>query len=80
MLFEARSNRIETRFEYVRLFEQADNLLLNTWIVIRIDGRGFTKQDALGSASCLLRTVLTNSADSPQSTAGRSQMTRGRWI
>lgn len=33
----------QCRFEYVRLFEQADNLLPNTWVVIRIDGRGFTK-------------------------------------
>ncbi|KAI1743381.1 tRNA guanylyltransferase [Xylaria scruposa] len=32
-----------SRFEYVKQFEQSDNLLPNTWIVIRIDGRGFTK-------------------------------------
>ncbi|KAI2630329.1 tRNA guanylyltransferase [Hypomontagnella submonticulosa] len=32
-----------SRFEYVRQFEQIDNLLPNTWIVVRIDGRGFTK-------------------------------------
>lgn len=31
------------RYEYVRLFEQPDNLLANTWIVVRIDGRGFSK-------------------------------------
>ncbi|KAL7620405.1 tRNA-His guanylyltransferase [Parahypoxylon ruwenzoriense] len=31
------------RFEYVKQFEQADTLLPNTWIVVRIDGRGFTK-------------------------------------
>ncbi|KAH8813276.1 tRNAHis guanylyltransferase-like protein Thg1 [Xylogone sp. PMI_703] len=30
-------------YEYVRNFEQPDNLLPNTWIVIRIDGRGFHK-------------------------------------
>ncbi|OTA64222.1 tRNAHis guanylyltransferase [Hypoxylon sp. EC38] len=30
-------------FEYVKQFEQVDNLLPNTWIVVRIDGRGFTK-------------------------------------
>jgi Uncharacterized conserved protein len=35
------------RFEYVKQFEQADNLLPNTWIVIRIDGRGFTKYNLL---------------------------------
>ncbi|KAK3336763.1 Thg1 C terminal domain-containing protein [Cercophora scortea] len=32
-----------SRFEYVKKFEQPDLLLLNTWIVVRIDGRGFTK-------------------------------------
>ncbi|KAH6634230.1 Thg1 C terminal domain-containing protein, partial [Chaetomium sp. MPI-SDFR-AT-0129] len=31
------------RFEYVKNFEQSDNLLPNTWVVVRIDGRGFTK-------------------------------------
>lgn len=31
------------RFEYVRNFEQTDSLLPNTWIVVRIDGRAFTK-------------------------------------
>lgn len=33
------------RFEYVRAFEQPDYLLPNTWIVVRIDGRGFTKYE-----------------------------------
>ena len=32
-----------SKFEYVRGFETDDSLLRNTWIVIRIDGRGFTK-------------------------------------
>ncbi|KAL1838112.1 hypothetical protein VTJ49DRAFT_3017 [Mycothermus thermophilus] len=32
-----------SKFEYVKQFEQHDNLLPNTWIVVRIDGRGFTK-------------------------------------
>ncbi|KAJ5020933.1 tRNAHis guanylyltransferase-domain-containing protein [Bipolaris maydis] len=32
-----------SRYEYVRLFEQPDILLANTWIVVRIDGRGFSK-------------------------------------
>jgi tRNA(His) guanylyltransferase len=32
-----------SRFEYVKGFERPDNLLPNTWIVVRIDGRGFTK-------------------------------------
>ncbi|KAI0126575.1 tRNA guanylyltransferase [Xylariales sp. AK1849] len=32
-----------SRFEYVKAFEQPDILLPNTWVVVRIDGRGFTK-------------------------------------
>ncbi|KAF2751600.1 Thg1-domain-containing protein [Sporormia fimetaria CBS 119925] len=32
-----------SKYEYVRSFEQPDILLANTWIVVRIDGRGFTK-------------------------------------
>ncbi|KAI1342824.1 Thg1 C terminal domain-containing protein [Xylariaceae sp. FL0016] len=32
-----------SRFEYVKQFEQNDYLLPNTWIVVRLDGRGFTK-------------------------------------
>ncbi|KAL6171245.1 tRNA-His guanylyltransferase [Exserohilum turcicum] len=32
-----------SKYEYVRLFEQSDTLLANTWIVVRIDGRGFSK-------------------------------------
>ncbi|EED22243.1 tRNAHis guanylyltransferase Thg1, putative [Talaromyces stipitatus ATCC 10500] len=32
-----------SKYEYVRLFEQPDNLLPETWIVVRIDGRGFHK-------------------------------------
>ncbi len=33
------------RFEYVKNFEQPDNLLPNTWVVVRIDGRAFTKSE-----------------------------------
>ncbi|KAF6844206.1 tRNA guanylyltransferase [Colletotrichum musicola] len=32
-----------SKFEYVKSFEQPDSLLPNTWIVVRVDGRGFTK-------------------------------------
>lgn len=32
-----------SKFEYVKKFEQNEILLLNCWIVIRIDGRNFTK-------------------------------------
>ncbi|KAK0731401.1 Thg1 C terminal domain-containing protein [Lasiosphaeris hirsuta] len=35
-----------SKFEYVKQFEQPDQLLPNTWIVVRIDGRGFTKFSA----------------------------------
>lgn len=39
---------IVARYEYVKAFEQPDILLPNTWIVVRIDGRGFHKY-----ATCL---------------------------
>ncbi|CAI5996548.1 unnamed protein product [Closterium sp. NIES-65] len=32
-----------SRYEYVKQFEQPDRLLPHCWIVIRIDGRGFSK-------------------------------------
>lgn len=32
-----------SKYGYVRSFEQPDTLLVNTWIVVRIDGRGFSK-------------------------------------
>ncbi|KAE8823263.1 hypothetical protein HRS9139_09672 [Pyrenophora teres f. teres] len=32
-----------SKYEYVRRFEKDDDLLENTWIVVRIDGRGFSK-------------------------------------
>jgi hypothetical protein len=32
-----------SRYEYVRNFERDEFLLPNTWIVVRIDGRGFHK-------------------------------------
>lgn len=31
----------KSRYEYVKLFEKDDRLLPNTWIVVRLDGRGF---------------------------------------
>jgi tRNA(His) guanylyltransferase len=31
----------KSRYEYVKYFEKDDTLLPNTWIVIRLDGRGF---------------------------------------
>ena len=32
-----------SEFQYVRSFEKDDSLLPATWIVVRIDGRGFSK-------------------------------------
>ncbi|KAK6820978.1 Thg1 C terminal domain-containing protein [Apiospora arundinis] len=32
-----------SKFEYVKNFERPDYLLPNTWVVVRIDGKGFTK-------------------------------------
>lgn len=32
-----------SKYEYVKAFELSDNLLPHTWIVVRIDGRGFTR-------------------------------------
>lgn len=31
----------KSRYEYVKLFEKDDSLLPNTWIIVRLDGRGF---------------------------------------
>jgi tRNA(His) 5'-end guanylyltransferase len=33
----------KSRFEYVRGFEAADALLPHCWLVVRLDGKGFTK-------------------------------------
>lgn len=38
-----RRSHHHSRYEYVKSFERADTLLPNTWIVVRIDGRGFHK-------------------------------------
>ena len=32
-----------SKFEYVKKFEQSDSCLLNTYIVVRVDGKGFHK-------------------------------------
>jgi len=39
----ASTNMAQSRFEYTRRFEQDRVLLPNTWMVVRLDGRGFTK-------------------------------------
>ena len=41
----------KSRFEYVRHFELPDNLLPNTYIVVRIDGRNFHKYAAFSLSS-----------------------------
>jgi tRNA(His) guanylyltransferase len=33
----------KSKFEYVKAFEQSDSLLPGCWIVVRIDGKAFTK-------------------------------------
>lgn len=32
-----------SKYEYVKLFEKESYLLPETWIVLRVDGRGFHK-------------------------------------
>lgn len=32
-----------SKFEYVKRFETDDRLLPDCWIVVRLDGKGFTK-------------------------------------
>lgn len=36
-------NQLNNKNRYVKLFEKNDILLKDTWIVIRIDGKGFHK-------------------------------------
>ena len=33
----------QSKFEYTRRYEVEDKLLPNTWIVVRVDGKGFHK-------------------------------------
>lgn len=37
------SAQAKSKYEYVKKFEQDDALLPGCWIVVRIDGKGFTK-------------------------------------
>lgn len=48
-----------SKFEYVKGFEQDDTLLRNCWIVVRIDGRGFTKY-ALSLTSYFHSGIVSN--------------------
>lgn len=41
--FSTSSNMAKSKFDYVRDFEREDHCLPNCWIVVRIDGRNYTK-------------------------------------
>ena len=41
--FSSSTKMALSRFEYVKKFEQSDDLLRGCWIVVRIDGKGFHK-------------------------------------
>jgi tRNA(His) 5'-end guanylyltransferase len=40
-----------SKFEYVKQYETDDALLPGCWIVVRLDGKGFTKWVAAASAA-----------------------------
>ena len=42
----------QSKYEYVKKYEQDDTLLLGCYIVIRLDGKGFTKWVNLGPHTC----------------------------
>ena len=42
------SRMAKSKFEYVRKFEQNDACLLNTWIVVRLDGKCFHRCEITG--------------------------------
>ncbi|KAK8075220.1 tRNA(His) guanylyltransferase [Apiospora hydei] len=64
-----------SKFEYVKDFERPDYLLPNTWVVVRIDGKGFTKlcakygfekpndKRALGLMNAAAKAVMTDLTD-----------------
>jgi tRNAHis guanylyltransferase len=64
------------RYEYVKAFEQPDLLLPNTWIVVRIDGRGFHKWALSPFSAHSYSQVI----DFPRNIISRSQMTAGHSI
>lgn len=41
--FSSAPKMSKSKFEYVKKYEADDRLLPNSWIVIRIDGKGFHK-------------------------------------
>lgn len=66
------------RFEYVRAFEQPDPLLQNTWIVVRIDGRAFTKYDWLNNQESAMTDFYV--LECVRDMVLKSPMTAGRWM
>jgi len=44
ILIFRRIKMANTRFEYVKQYEQDDGLLPGCWIVVRLDGKGFSRQ------------------------------------
>jgi hypothetical protein len=58
------------RYEYVKTFEHANTLLPNTWIVVRIDGRGFHK--SASSVSPFSKAPKPKKKKSEEQTANRS--------
>ena len=54
---------IRCRYEYVKTFEQPDTLLPNTWIVVRVDGRGFHKYFFLSIPSLCSPVILSLNFD-----------------
>jgi len=55
-----------SRWAYVRSFEQPDTLLPQCWVVVRVDGKGFTKcvlawQRRWGKESHPRRTLMAGS-------------------
>lgn len=72
-----------SKFEYVKQFEQPDSLLPNTWIVVRLDGRGFTKYVSNSFLKdCDIFSVTNknhNNPDSPPNMPLKSPTTNEPW-
>jgi hypothetical protein len=50
-----------SRFEYVREYERDAALLPGTWLVVRVDGRGWGKMSAAQARARAAARVLANS-------------------
>lgn len=53
-------NQLNNKYRYVKLFEKNDILLKDTWIVIRIDGKGFHKFFYFYNLDLLLNIIIIN--------------------